>query len=111
MKYSQSTGLIYNPKLNYASGIPFDAIDISRDELNDLTRVKITALELAQIAQSEMIAELNWCDLQIKLHASSDKRAVSKLDDIYAYARACRDYVQNIDGELTIMTDKPVRPS
>lgn len=63
--------------------------------------------------QSEMIAELNWVDLQLKYHSTGDvKRAVSSVELLNAYAIQCRDYVQNVDGVLTINPDmdKPVRP-
>lgn len=66
--------------------------------------------QLATVAQCEMVHELSWCDLQIKLHASSDRRAVAAIDNIHAYARGCRDYVQHIDGVLTIVGDKPTKP-
>ena len=69
------------------------------------------SLHEAQVSQSEMISELDWVDLQLKYHASGDtKRSVSTVDLLNQYAIACRDYVQNIDGILTIVGEKPVRP-
>lgn len=79
-------------------------------EYQEIVTPSPTDAQLAKVAQSEMVHELDWCDLQIKLHTSSDRRAIATIEDIYAYARACRDYVQNIDGELIIVGDKPVRP-
>lgn len=67
---------------------------------------------LASLEQVEMESELNWVDIQLKYHATGDtKRAVISLDSLNAYAIKCRDYVQNIDGVLTIVGDKPVRPT
>ncbi|AUS00335.1 hypothetical protein NVP1273O_58 [Vibrio phage 1.273.O._10N.286.54.C7] len=127
--YSKQTDRIYDDGIH--DNIPIDAIEISDREKNEhmgnLTsegkvRVKgvypfefedipeLTPEQLANIAQSEMVNELNWCDLQIKLHQSSDSRAVTTLENIFAYARSCRDYVRNLDGVLTIVCDKPSRP-
>lgn len=67
---------------------------------------------LAYLAQIYAKRELDWVDVQLKYNANGDT-ARSKFTDevLYAYAIECRDYVQNIDGVLTIMTDKPDRPS
>ncbi|PML45207.1 hypothetical protein BCT76_02780 [Vibrio tasmaniensis] len=72
----------------------------------------VTSHNMEQIRQSEMLTELNWCDLQLKLHQSSDNRAIATLGDIYTYARACRDHVRDYDknGYLDIIGEKPVRP-
>jgi hypothetical protein len=67
---------------------------------------------LASIEQVEMMSELNWVDIQLKYHSTGDtKRATISLDSLNSYAIKCRDYVQNIDGVLTIVGDKPVRPT
>ncbi len=69
-------------------------------------------VNLAQVAQAEIITELNWVDLQLKYHSAGDtKRKVATLPKMKAYAVACRDYVRNFDGVLTIVGEKPVRPS
>ena len=129
MLYSKKTGLIYH---KLSSNIPDDALKISNDEFNFYTKyvdgfegLKIIVGEYpfeteiytedkdeesAKIAQSLMINELDWCDLQIKLHNSSDKRAKSSLEEIYRYSRECRDYVRLIDGTLEISGKAPVRP-
>lgn len=66
---------------------------------------------LASIEQTEMESELNWVDVQLKYHSTGDtKRAIISLDSLNSYAIKCRDHVQNIDGVLTIVGDKPVRP-
>ena len=66
-----------------------------------------TPEQLAVEENAIMAQNLQWCDLQIKLHASSDSRAVATLDEIYAYARGCRNRVINglIDESVN-----PVRP-
>lgn len=129
MLYSKKTGLIYHET---STKIPEDAIVITESEFNFYNRYvdgfeglriisgvypfeteeyqKDESEEIAKIAQSLMIAELNWCDLQVKLHNSSDKRAISSLDEIYRYSRECRDYVRLIDGTLEISGKEPVRP-
>jgi hypothetical protein len=67
---------------------------------------------LASIEQIKMESELNWVDAQLKYHATGDtKRAIISIDSLNTYAIKCRDYVQNIDGVLTIVGDKPVRPT
>ncbi|CAH9016896.1 conserved hypothetical protein [Vibrio phage 217E38-1] len=129
IKYSPKNHACYDDRLNYAS-LPNDLVDISSDEHayfisseregKCLVRNKYpfewesapepTIEQLSITAQAEMINELNWCDLQIKLHQSSDSRAVATLEDIFAYARHCRDYVRNLDGVLTIVGDMPSRP-
>lgn len=129
IKYSPSSHACYDMDLNY-SNLPCDLIEISESEYLAFSNLPpdgkrivkhvypfefedipdLTPEQLANIAQSEMVNELNWCDLQIKLHQSSDGRAVSTLENIFAYARSCRDYVRNIDGVLTIIGDKPSRP-
>lgn len=127
--YSKKTDLIYDDGIH--ENIPSDAIEISDREKNEhmgnLTpkgKVRMkgvypfefedipdpTSEQLAVIAQTEMIIELNWCDMQVKLHQSSDDRAIAELEDIFSYARSCRDYVRNLDGVLTVVGDKPSRP-
>lgn len=127
--YSKQTDRIYDSGIH--DNIPNDVIEISNREKNEhmgnlnpegKRRVKnvypfefedvpkLTLRQLASIAQTEMVNELNWCDLQVKLHQSNDSRAVATLEDIFAYARSCRDYVRNLDGVLTIVGDKPSRP-
>ena len=129
MLYSKETDLIYDNKIH--SDIPSDAIELSQQEIHEhmgnikykgKKRVKgvypfefedipeLTPEQLAGIAQTEMVNELNWCDMQVKLHQSSDDRAIAELDDVFSYARSCRDYVRNLDGVLTIVGDKPSRP-
>lgn len=67
--------------------------------------------ELALVAQSEMITELEWVDLQLKYHHTNDiRRAVSTIENLSKYAAACRDYVRNSDGVLTIFGERPARP-
>ncbi len=67
--------------------------------------------QLAQAAQADMQTELEWVDLQLKYHATSDaSRSVSTVESLNRYAIQCRDYVRNIDGVLTIAGDKPTRP-
>jgi len=130
IKYSAKSHACYDTSLNY-SELPSDLVEITQEEhqvfmgasLPDGKQLKIncypfkfedipdpTPDQLANIAQTEMIIELNWCDLQVKLHQSSDSRAVATLDDIFSYARSCRDYVRNLEGLLTISGDKPSRP-
>lgn len=68
--------------------------------------------QLSSQAQSEMKTELEWVDIQLKYNASGDAdRSKFTNEVLYAYAIACRDYVQNIDGVLTIVGDKPTRPT
>lgn len=128
--YSKQTDLIYDTNIH--SSTPGDCIEISNDE-KQLHMGNITLPEgkrrkphcypfaiedipapsdekLAQQAQLEMISELNWCDLQIKLHESRDRRSVATIEDVYSHSRACRDHVQNVDGTLAIVGDKPERP-
>lgn len=67
---------------------------------------------LASIEQSEMMSELSWVDVQLKYHATGDaKRAIISIESLNDYAINCRDYVQSVDGVLTIVGDKPVRPT
>ena len=62
-------------------------------------------------AQSWAKTELSWVDIQLKYNVSGDTARSKFTNEIlYAYAIKCRNYVQNIDGVLTIMTDKPSRP-
>ena len=62
-------------------------------------------------AQSEMISDLKWCDLQIRYHETGDvKRAISTMDEIKSYAIECRDYVHNTESGLVIVGEKPIRP-
>lgn len=88
-------------------------ISITKAEFSTLlgTQNAITEEQLTLDAQTKMRAELEWVDLQLKYHASGDTgRACSTVDLLYDYAIQCRDYVQNIDGQLVIMTEEPVRP-
>ena len=65
---------------------------------------------LAEATQSEMVTEVDWADIEIKKHTEGHTRTVATLEELYAYKNACRDYVRNIDGVLTIVGDKPIRP-
>lgn len=84
---------------------------ITEEEVKLILNPALTVVQIAKAAQSEMIAELNWIDLQLKIHNTNDtKRMVSTVDLLCKYAIECRDYVQNIEGVLAIVGDKPVRP-
>ena len=62
------------------------------------------------IAQSDMINELKWSDIEISKHNEGHSRTTSSLELLYKYKNQCRDYVQHIDGVLSIVGDSPVRP-
>lgn len=67
--------------------------------------------QLAAKAQADVIIELDWADVQLKYNASGDTKRIKFTDEsLYAYIIQCRNYVQNIDGVLKIITDKPSRP-
>ncbi|PMJ92869.1 hypothetical protein [Vibrio sp. 10N.261.55.A7] len=102
-----------NDETGEVKGFIFEgARPMTEKEWSEYRNQPLTAEQLAQARQSEMVSELNWCDLQLKLHASSDRRALATLDDIHTYARACRDHVRDVDkdGTLEIVGEQPVRP-
>ncbi|HAS3380698.1 TPA: hypothetical protein I6122_003320 [Vibrio cholerae] len=56
--------------------------------------------------------ELNYVDLQVKYHQSSDRRAISTCELWYEYARQLRDYT-SIDEHgfpVIVGASRPVRP-
>lgn len=63
--------------------------------------------DVANLEHKWVCLELEWCDLQVKLHKSSDHRAVKTIDDIYRYSRELREYTTVTNGKASIKTDKP----
>ncbi len=109
--YKDSDGNLFaNPSAKRIANKSLTRVD------NDIAVAQIAANneptpeQLALNAQAWVNAELLWVDVQLKYNASNDTSRMSFSDDVlYAYAIECRDYVQNVDGVLTIMTDKPSR--
>lgn len=65
----------------------------------------------AELRQKEMEAELTWAMIQREYHLTNDvKRMRIARDVLDKYSIACRDHVQNINGVLKIVGEKPVRP-
>lgn len=67
----------------------------------------ISDKEIANIEHDWVRGQLDWCDLQIKLHQSSDTRAVKTIDDVYRYSRELRGYTTIENGQAIIRTNKP----
>lgn len=66
----------------------------------------------AEIRQEEMEAELTWAMIQRQYHITGDtKRMLIDIDELNAYAIACRDHVTNKGGTLVIVGDRPKRPT
>lgn len=63
--------------------------------------------DVANLEHKWVKEQLIWCDMQIKLHQSSDKRAVKTIEDIYRYSRELRDYTTIVDGQVLINTNRP----
>lgn len=105
-----------NPYFNPTKKIidQFELIGISEIEFNELVNPQKSNDELfyeeAKKEQSIMIEELNWCDLQMKYIEDNDDRMEACCDSIREHRKACRNHVKNIDGVLTIVGDRPVRP-
>lgn len=66
--------------------------------------------QIALEAQSDMISELSWADIEVKKHVEGHSRTISTIEVLYEYKNKCRDYVRDIDGVLTISGEKPERP-
>lgn len=130
MYYSNSTQGFYNLEL-HGNKMPSDVVEIPHESYLSLLHGQSTGKvitsdtngyptlqdplpptpeQLANSAQAEMKAELDWADIEIKKHQEGHTRTVATPEELYAYKNACRDYVRNIDGVLTIVGDKPVRP-
>ena len=63
--------------------------------------------DIANLEHKWVVSELAWCDLQVKLHQSSDVRAVKTIDDVYRYSRDLRGYTTIENEQAIIRTDKP----
>lgn len=85
-----------------AASAKFSTVDFSTDEE--------IALKLAKDAQSDMVEELSWADVQLNYVLDGDSRATLTELSLRAYRCECRDYVQYVDGVLTVVGDKPTRP-
>lgn len=68
----------------------------------------ISDKEIANIEHCWVKEQLEWCDLQVKLHQSGDSRAVKTIDEIYRYSRDLRNYTTVEDGQAKLLTEKPV---
>lgn len=65
----------------------------------------------AELRQKEMEVELTWAMIQREYHLTNDiKRMRIARDVLDKYSIACRDHVQEINGVLKIVGEKPVRP-
>lgn len=64
--------------------------------------------DIANLEHKWVKEQLDWCDMQIKLHQSSDHRAVKTLDEIYRYSCKLRNYTTLENGQAKIKTDKPI---
>ena len=65
----------------------------------------------AQSVQLEMISEMDWADTQLKYHLTNDtERTVSTVDLLHSFIINCRNHVRNVDGVLTVVGNKPIRP-
>lgn len=110
--YKDDNGMLFaNPSAKKIREKNLAIIDIDVANAQIKNSKEPTDIQRADDAQSWAKTELDWVDIQLKYNVSGDT-ARSKFSDevLYAYAIDCRNYVQNIDGVLTIMTDKPSRP-
>jgi hypothetical protein len=87
-----------------------DKVNLTWDEIQPYINPEKAPGQLARIAQSEMIKELDWSDIEISKQFDGHSRRISTVELLRAYKNACRDYVRNVDGVLTISGNKPVRP-
>lgn len=68
----------------------------------------MTKQEIANMEHRWVKSQLEWCDLQKKLHHSQDERAISTIDAIYKYSRDLRSYTTVKDGQAEILIERPV---
>lgn len=104
----------FDPSINI---VERDSLEkITEGEFKDLVykinNPVLTDKQLAQLAQHKMRTELEWCDLMLKYVASGDTQRSGGLsvDDIYAYAIACRNHVITTNDVLYLVGSKPIRP-
>lgn len=66
----------------------------------------------AEARQKEMQEDLAWATIQREYHLTGDvKRMVISMEDLSKFSIACRDHVQIVDGVLTIIGERPIRPA
>ncbi len=67
----------------------------------------LTEDEVANIEHHWVKLQLEWCDHQIRLHNSQDKRAEGTLEKVYSYSVKLRDYTTVSDKQAKVITEKP----
>lgn len=82
--------------------------EMTAEEFETFKNPPPTPEQIANQEQAWVVSELNNADILLSLAQEGSKRAVHTAEEVIVYKEALRDYVQNVEGVLTVVGERPV---